>query len=237
MEQVELLRQYQRIEAKVDELEGVVKNSELRKKLLRTRQYLLSSQDALQKMDAQAGEMRIMYETIFTRHQQMLERLAGMDSRAAGADLDTPLEQVEGMRRESQDIYANLGRLEKDLQGMMVRLKAIGDKIVSMVQNVPKAKKDYAALREIYDVKVGELEAQCAPHKAQMKELEGRIDRALLKRYRNVKQTHAMPLAAVSGNRCAGCNMELPYAMMQRVKEGDKLLECENCGRILYVPG
>jgi predicted nucleic acid-binding Zn-ribbon protein len=235
MEQVELIRQYQRIDAKLDELEGVVKNSEVRKKLIRARQYLLSSQDALQKMDAQADEMRVMYETIFSRHQQMLDRLSEMASRTAGAGMDTPLEQVEGLRRETQEIYANLGRLEKDLQGMMVRLKAISDKIASMVQNVPKAKRDYAALKKIYDDKVGELEAQCAPYKAQLKELEGRIDRALLKRYRNVKQTHAIPLAAVLGNRCAGCNMELPYAMMQRVKEGSKLLECENCGRILFV--
>jgi uncharacterized protein YoxC len=90
-------------------------------------------------MDAQADEMRVMYETIFSRHQQMLDRLSEMASRTAGAGMDTPLEQVEGLRRETQEIYANLGRLEKDLQGMMVRLKAISDKIASMVQKDRKS--------------------------------------------------------------------------------------------------
>ena len=44
-----------------------------------------------------------------------------------------------------------------------------------------------------------------------------------------------MPEAEVQGSKCSGCNMELPAVSMRKLKE-QELVECDNCGRLLYLP-
>ena len=60
------------------------------------------------------------------------------------------------------------------------------------------------------------------------------VDAGLLERYREVKQHVTPPIAQLNGNRCGCCNMSMPAAVMNEVGSG-KLVECDNCGRILYV--
>ena len=42
-------------------------------------------------------------------------------------------------------------------------------------------------------------------------------------------------LALLDGDRCGGCNMSLPTSTVKRVATGEGIVECENCGRILYA--
>ena len=43
-------------------------------------------------------------------------------------------------------------------------------------------------------------------------------------------------MALIKGDQCGGCNISLPSLVVNSVREGQKLIECENCGRILYIP-
>ena len=62
------------------------------------------------------------------------------------------------------------------------------------------------------------------------------IDPAMLAKYKEIKQHCAQPIAKlVDGNRCGGCNMNLPQVLMGQIKQGAKSVECENCGRIVIV--
>ena len=49
-----------------------------------------------------------------------------------------------------------------------------------------------------------------------------------------VKQHSMPPLAMLSGDQCGGCRMSLPSAVLRSVRSG-KPVECESCGRILYM--
>ncbi|MPN37753.1 hypothetical protein SDC9_185274 [bioreactor metagenome] len=62
------------------------------------------------------------------------------------------------------------------------------------------------------------------------------MDPVLLKRYAAVKSHHAVPMAMVEQEQCSGCRMSLPMVVVRKVTAGDGLVECENCGRILYSP-
>ena len=43
------------------------------------------------------------------------------------------------------------------------------------------------------------------------------------------------PMAKINGDRCGGCNMTLPAAVLGRLN-GGQIVECDNCGRMLFVP-
>ena len=61
------------------------------------------------------------------------------------------------------------------------------------------------------------------------------VDAALLERYTSIKKRASPPMALLSGDLCGGCNMSLPQAVLRKIKAGADVVECENCGRILFV--
>jgi predicted nucleic acid-binding Zn-ribbon protein len=189
----------------------------------------------MQNMDANAAEIRTAYEMAMKKHQQVTQMLSAVNDKAAAMNEDSPLPQVEAVRKESQDLLTLLGKLENDLQKMVETLSSIEEKVKAIATNVPRAKKDYAEAKVIYDKNVLEMNDKIKPLRVQMKEMEPKIDQNLLKRYKSVKQNHAVPLVAVANKRCTGCNMELPSVTMERAKGTATLLECENCGRLLFI--
>ena len=64
----------------------------------------------------------------------------------------------------------------------------------------------------------------------------GKIAPELLSRYRAIKEHCAPPMARLVDGQCSGCFMSLPSATLRELKLGEKTVECDNCGRILYDP-
>ena len=63
-----------------------------------------------------------------------------------------------------------------------------------------------------------------------------KVDPNLLLRYRQIKQHVSPPMAKLVGNQCGGCFMTLPSASLKKIVSEDAVVECDNCGRILYAP-
>ena len=60
-------------------------------------------------------------------------------------------------------------------------------------------------------------------------------DPALLAEYKKIKKNRLNPLAKVNEDRCSGCNMTIPSLTLRKIKEGEGIIECESCGRILFM--
>ena len=58
----------------------------------------------------------------------------------------------------------------------------------------------------------------------------------VLKIYERVRQTHGNAVAEVSNDCCLVCNVVMRPHVSQRLRQGEELLTCESCGRILYYP-
>ena len=56
-----------------------------------------------------------------------------------------------------------------------------------------------------------------------------------MQRYRRAKQHHGVPVVKVEAGKCSGCNMSLPMAVLKRLAVQGTIIECENCGRLLYA--
>ena len=60
------------------------------------------------------------------------------------------------------------------------------------------------------------------------------VNNALLKEIRGNKEQSSTVMAEIRQDRCGGCNMALASLVIQNVKDKGRIIECENCGRILY---
>jgi predicted nucleic acid-binding Zn-ribbon protein len=97
-----------------------------------------------------------------------------------------------------------------------------------------KAKKEYDETRAVCEKEVEDSKELREKAKAEIKNKENNIPPELIARYKQVKANHAIPMAKVENNQCGGCNMSLPTSVIKKISTSNDLVECENCGRILY---
>lgn len=234
-QQVQLLWEYQQIDLQVANIEKKLRGSATRKKLMQARDYIVDSQNLMKKMEADAGELRISYDSIKQRNETAVADLESLVEYIADSDKDTTMQELERMRKEAAEIQSGLNKQERELQQIIERLDKIESNVNKIAVNVPKAKKDYTELKEVYDKEVAEISSETTPFKQKLQALEAKINPKMLLRYTNIKKTRANPLAPVRNSRCSGCNMELPSVALKQVVESGTLLECENCGRLLFI--
>ena len=72
--------------------------------------------------------------------------------------------------------------------------------------------------------------------KEQMKAIAQEADPKLMERYLKVRANKRVPVFVplVAPNGCGGCGMEIASDALNKLQE-NKIQECPNCGRILYI--
>jgi predicted nucleic acid-binding Zn-ribbon protein len=71
---------------------------------------------------------------------------------------------------------------------------------------------------------------------ASMAELRAKIPSQILAHYDRLVARGKKGLAAVRGQVCSGCHMQVPLGVVMTLKRGQDIQICESCGRYLYLP-
>jgi len=61
------------------------------------------------------------------------------------------------------------------------------------------------------------------------------IDENILAQYKKIKNTKKIAIAKVENNVCSGCHMTIPLYILSELNNGDELIRCDNCGRIIFL--
>ena len=146
----------------------------------------------------------------------------------------TAAEMTEA-RKAMEGLMEQITSARKDISDTLTFLEKASAEYKETYSKAGRAKKEYDAVRAACE----EEKAQAAPEREQAvaaaDKLKESIDPALLKRYTAIRSNYANPIATVENNQCSGCRMSLPTSIVKKVSSGTGLVECENCGRILYT--
>jgi len=66
-------------------------------------------------------------------------------------------------------------------------------------------------------------------------ELANQIPPNLINRYEKIAERYKVAILPIAGSKCLGCFVELPTSFFSSTTTV-KLITCENCGRLLYIP-
>jgi predicted nucleic acid-binding Zn-ribbon protein len=72
--------------------------------------------------------------------------------------------------------------------------------------------------------------------KADLAELRAKIPSQILAHYDRLVARGKKGLAAVRGQVCSGCHMQVPLGVVMTLKRGEDIQLCESCGRYLFLP-
>lgn len=117
------------------------------------------------------------------------------------------------------------------------------DESDSVKADIEEEKQKVAGEEKIYLEKKKEVEADIKEIRDRIKVLEGKrnqivpaIDEVLLTRYEKVlKHKEGLAIAAVIGNSCGGCYMNVTQQELNALKMSDNIITCEHCSRIMYI--
>jgi len=217
----------------MDECKELKKNSPLRQKLVKLMNYLKEQQEQLISLNDDADKKNHIYNKI--RHEfENIKRSLKNDEEWLNSNEAKDFKQLEQVELKLIESKDKLKSKKKELEELIKDIESLSAKLNDIRIRINKGKKEYARIKQKYDEETDQIQKRCDEIKAKIDELESKMDKSLLNRYKGLKSSHITAMAVVEQNRCGGCNMSLASLVIQRVKERDTVVECENCGRILY---
>ena len=182
------------------------------------------------------GEIAVMQDRLeaVRDEAQRLEGVLSATLEDISANPPATLEDTQRKMDAVQKLSDTLTHYEQELSKMRKDADSRDRQQKDIRVRAAKAKQEYDQVRQVYDKEFKEDTAKLSQMRAEIEKEAAKQDRALLSRYRAIKQHCTPPMARLSNDQCCGCFVQLPSATLRLIKEGRDIVECDNCGRILY---
>ena len=239
MNNLDALWDYQAAENKLETYERSLKNTETRKKLVHQQQIFQSNQQKLKQLEQESillqNKMNEIASQMDVVQKQMTEKREEI-SEVSGYDLeDMFLDDVREMIKECENNKNSIEVDKRKLVDIMHRIEKSETEIRETLVKMSNAKKQFDHLKEQHAKEIDAGKGDLDKLRANVTKAAAGIDPKLMERYKSIKQHRPNPMAKLVGDRCEGCKMQLPSGVLQNLKIDGNVVECENCGRILYV--
>ncbi len=228
---IEKLLEYQKADAQAKEIEKTLAESEDRKKYAVAKKYLDGVVDNVNKLDARAAELMAAYEQV-TKSQIKLKEQESELSLALEDSNDE--NAVAYLLKKADELIGKIKALGKQASGIEQEIKAIFEEYSAIAKKTKAAQEQRKVYREKYEALQNSLKPQKEAIDKELEKIKGEVDSELMEMYLKKRANKVYPIVyEARGNSCGACNMELSGAEIDKLKKG-KVIECGNCGRLIY---
>lgn len=228
-DQLKLLIEVQRHDARLQELDGM-------KKVWPQKLEALHSD--LKKVEALLARERAQLEESESWRRRQESEMKDEEARVLAA------KQKAGQVKNAKEMMAS----ERELQATRKQAQDREEEVLKLVEAVEAAKKsiashegDLEALKKHVDeevetskVKIAEIEAQIAEEQKLRQVAAGRVRPDVMKKYSAIRMRRGLALVPVKNGTCQGCNMNIPPQLYNTIQRGDSIEICGTCNRIIY---
>ncbi len=233
--QLDMLWQFMQVDMEADRFETSIRQSEKRQKLLKQRSFLMDQQNNMKKLESDVAAMADRLEAVHDEAERLQKSVSEL-MQELESNPPKSEEETQARMEPVQKLMDTLIRYEQELTKMN-RDAEIKDRQQREIRvRAAKTKIEYDQLKADYDVEFKRDTATLKAMRAKTEAESKKLDPELLQSYNSIKQHCTPPMAKLVDGQCSGCFMSLPSATMLEMKNGDKLVRCDNCGRILYSP-
>lgn len=236
MTKLEYLLSYQQADVKKQKLEDSVKNTESRQKMMRLHKSLKEHQATIQKLTEEAENMQLNLMRLISQQEKMRHdlELNVSEMETLSKDEECTAEEMTEFRKDVDRLNRELNKMDKDVKALSEQLEKAVEAFQKTRSLAGRAKKEYDQVKAVCEVEKNESAAAVAAATKEMATVERQVDPTFLAKYKRARLHHKEPVVPVVQDKCSGCNMSLPMAVIKKLNGQDSIVECENCGRILY---
>ena len=228
---------YQDADLEKQQVEASVRTTPNRQKLNKLAKYIKQQQATLNKLNDDMDTFIAAMTRLKTQYEAVIHRLdlETSEFETLKGDEECTSEEMTEFRQDIEKLNREANNLEKEIRQLFKTLDDAISEYQKTRQQGAKAKKEYDALRVVCQKEKDDASIDMLAIDKKMDELEKRVNPTLMTRYKRVRLHHSMPIVEVKDGKCSGCNMSLPSLAIRRLVGEDMILECENCGRLLYA--
>lgn len=235
MRQLDRLWKYQAADKKVADYETEIRQFPLRQQLLKLRNIVADQQTVVRGMENDANKALARLEELTAQRDKAEAALEEIKKSLADNAFETAA-QVHRAIAQMADAEGKLKSAEKELSKMVSHSQMMENRYKEVRTKAAKARDEYTRLKAGYDKEFEKQTARLEELKQERADAAQGIDEAYMERYKAIRSQRFPVLASLRNDQCSGCNMSLPSAVAKQLQGSDEIVECENCGRILYIP-
>ncbi len=232
--QLDMLWAFMQVDMEADRFESDMRQAPNRLKLIKHRDFIMEQQTNMKRIEEEVATMVDRMEAISDEASRLEGVVRQMMTDAANmpgtiGEADARIAQVQKLLETLTHYEQELQRIRKDSEVRDRQQKEIRVRAA-------KAKAEYDEIKQVYDQEFKKDSEQLAALKRKADAAGRGIKPELLERYANIKQHATPPMARLVGGQCGGCYMSLPSVTLKQIQAEGRVVECDNCGRILYMP-
>lgn len=144
-------------------------------------------------------------------------------------------DEFAAMGNEIQRYENEIKKIEDDELELMLQADKLKAELVEEEKKAGATKESISRQLVDLDEKSKTLEARLQELTKERAELATKIDEDLLDRFDRLFESKGdAAIVALEHNVCTGCHMKVTTATVMHAKAGKEIVNCEQCGRILY---
>jgi len=233
---MEALWSYQEAEIAKSTVENEIRSTPARLQLAKLHKQLKSQQAVITKLSEEIESYEQQLVKLTDQVSKLEERLQMESSELVTIkqDDESTAEEMTELKGDIEKLNREVSQGVREAKALLGEIEKASEEYQTTARSASKAKKEYDALRVQCEEEKEARQPELDRHDQNLASLSKTVDPVLLERYNQVKQHHAVPIAKIVNSKCGGCNMSLPMVMLKKIATTDGIVECENCGRILY---
>lgn len=238
MSQLSRLWEYQQAELELAKLNKEMRSSQAYQKRSKLQKVMREQQDLIKGYETEIDEHSAQISSFNAQLEALLHDydLENSELETMENDADVTVEELTESRRSIEKLVGKINSLNKELTTLIDWCGAIQDSVNTAYSKGVRAKKDYDAVRTVCDAEKESFAPKIEALEKQLGEIKAEIPEELMKKYTALKMNHTAPIAKLQNGQCGGCFVSLPSVVQKSVAAETKIVQCENCGRILFVP-
>lgn len=169
--------------------------------------------------------------------QSTAEKATKMERDLYSGRVSNPKE-LAAMQQDVQALGRQRQRTEEEMLTLMEQIETLSQQLQTLEASRQARERDADEHLEEYRTQTRTLTAELESLRKQREAAAAEIDADLMRRYERLRsRKEGVAVAAVVKDICGGCHVAVPEAKLNEILEGDRIVTCEGCGRILYAEG
>ena len=163
------------------------------------------------------------------------ERSENLNSQLYGGEITNPRD-LESLEREASNVLHLIEQKETALSEITVKIEEAQSKKNELESKLGEAKAAWKKRQAELQTVIKELKAERTGFEGQRSKLTDVLDPTSLQHYEALRKSKGgLAVARVQRGLCQGCRMSLPTHQQQRVRNGQQVVLCSSCGRMLFL--
>lgn len=237
MSQLDSLWEYQNTELELAKLNKEMKSSPAYQKRSKLYKLLVEQQEIINGYEAEISGHTEQIASMETQLSGLMHdyELENSELEIMQNDAESTAEELTEARKSIEKLVGKINALNKELSKLLAWCDETSEAITKTYSKAGRAKKDYDAIRTVCDAEKDSFQPKIEALQKELAEKKAKIPPELMKRYEAIRKNHATPVAKVINGQCGGCYMMLSSVAERRVAAGNAIVQCENCGRLLFM--